>query len=199
VPDLIELRLPDPCLVVLVGPAGAGKTTFAARHFAPDEVLSSDAFRALIAGDPTDQRATAPAFAALHRALRRRLALGLLTVVDATSVGPADRRPLVRAAAEAGVPAIAIVLDLPEGIVLARNEARGSLAVPEQAVRRHLARVAASLRGPGLGAEGFARVVVLGEPSDVDAVRVIRAVASGGAGPATPSSSRARSARSPRP
>jgi protein phosphatase len=217
VPDSIELRVPDPCLVVLVGPAGAGKTSFAARHFARDEVLSSDAFRALIAGDPTDQRATAPAFAVLHRTLRLRLSRRLLTVVDATSVGPADRRPLVRIAEEAGVAAVAIVLDLPDGIVLTRNEARGGLAVPEAAVRRHLARLATSLRGPGLAVEGFAQVVVLREPADVDAVRVLRVgptgvtgvAGSGGgsadragsrvAGPATPSSSRARSARSRRP
>ncbi|HEY4751673.1 MAG TPA: AAA family ATPase, partial [Candidatus Limnocylindrales bacterium] len=110
--DPITLRLPDPCLVVLVGAAGAGKTTLAGRLFAADEVLSSDAYRELIAGDPTDQRATAPAFAALHRAVRRRLAQGLLTVVDATSVSPRDRRPLVRAAGAAGVPAVAVVLDL---------------------------------------------------------------------------------------
>ena len=40
-----EIVLPDPSLVVLIGAAGAGKSTFAARHFAPDEVLSSDRFR----------------------------------------------------------------------------------------------------------------------------------------------------------
>ena len=52
------LSIPDPSLVVLIGAAGSGKSTFAARHFAPGEVLSSDAYRALIAGDPADQRAT---------------------------------------------------------------------------------------------------------------------------------------------
>lgn len=170
--------------MVLVGPAGAGKTTFAARHFAPDEVLSSDAYRALIAGDPTDQRATAAAFAALHRALRHRLSRGLLTVVDATSAGPHDRRPLLAAAAAAGVVAVAIVLDLPEETVLARNRSRGELAVPEAAVRRHLARVAASLREPGLAAEGFATVMVVREPAAVDALRVVRVVSAGGGAPA---------------
>ena len=68
------LELPDPALVVLVGPAGAGKSTLAARHFAPDEVLASDAIRAELTGDPADQRATRRAFELLHRRLDARLA-----------------------------------------------------------------------------------------------------------------------------
>lgn len=178
----LELRLPDPCLVVLIGAAGAGKSTLAARHFAPQEVLSSDALRARIAGDPADQRATVPAFRALHSALRARLARGLLTVVDATSVAPRDRRPLLDAASLAGVPAVAIVLDLPADVVLARNAARGRFAVPEAVVLRHLARLAASLRPPGLVAEGFDAVVILREPGDVDRLRLRRV----GSGPRIP-------------
>ena len=174
VPNAFELHLPDPCLVVLVGAAGSGKSTFAGRHFAPGEVLSSDAMREQIAGDAADQRATGAAFAALHRALRHRLARGLLTVVDATSVSARERRPLLRAAAETGVPPIAIVFDLPAAVVLARNAGRSGRTVPEDAVQRHLDRVAASLRGPGLAAEGFARVLVLRDTSEVDALIVVR-------------------------
>jgi predicted kinase len=174
VPDRIELRLPDPCLVVLIGAAGSGKSTLAARVFAPDEVLSSDTLRELIAGDAADQRATGAAFAALHRALARRLARRQLTVVDATSASARDRRPLLRAAHEAGIPSIAIVLDLPAAIVLARNADRPCRVVPEDAVRRHLDRVAASLRPPGFEAEGFARVLVLRDPGAVDALVVTR-------------------------
>ncbi|MGZ6345348.1 MAG: AAA family ATPase, partial [Candidatus Limnocylindrales bacterium] len=58
----LSIELPVPCLVLLVGPTGAGKTTFAARHFRPTEVLSSDRFRALVADDEADLSATADAF-----------------------------------------------------------------------------------------------------------------------------------------
>ena len=39
----MRLTIPDYCLVVLIGASGSGKSTFAARHFLPTEVVSSDA------------------------------------------------------------------------------------------------------------------------------------------------------------
>src|SRR5919197_5801069 len=105
------VRIPDPSLVVLVGAAGSGKTTFAARWFAPEEVLSSDALREVVSGDAADQRATRSAFGILHRALTRRLAAGRLTVIDATNVQAYARRALLRRSALAGVPAVALVFD----------------------------------------------------------------------------------------
>jgi protein phosphatase len=171
-PSVIDL--PDPCLVVLIGAAGAGKSTFAARHFAPEEVLSSDAFREAIAGDPGDQAATRPAFSALHRSLVRRLAQGRLTVVDATSVKRASRIDLLRRARAAGIPAVAIVLDLPAGTVHERNLARGARTVPADAVDAQLAALAASMVAGGLDAEGFVTVARLRDPAAVDAVVVRR-------------------------
>jgi protein phosphatase len=169
------IELPDPSLVVLIGAAGSGKSTFAARHFAPTEILSSDRFRALVAGDESDQRATRAAFGRLHRELARRLASGLLTVVDATSVERTSRRPLMRLARAAAVPAIAIVLDLPAAIVVARNAARPRV-VDEMVVRNHLARLRATLDGPAspILLEGFAQVVVFRDPEEVDGIRIRR-------------------------
>jgi predicted kinase len=121
----LPLSLPEPYLVVLVGPAGCGKTTFAARHFAPDTVVSSDALREAIAGDAGDQSRNRVVFETLHREVERRLAAGRTTVVDATNVERHARRALVRIAERAGLPAVAIVFDLPLPVVLARNAARG--------------------------------------------------------------------------
>ena len=56
-------ELPPGGVVVLIGPSGAGKSTWAARHARPTEILSSDAYRALVADDPNDQDATLDAFA----------------------------------------------------------------------------------------------------------------------------------------
>lgn len=152
------ISIPEPCLVVLIGAAGAGKSTLATRLFAPAEILSSDAFRAIVSGDEADQGASRSAFAILHRELDRRMASGRTTVIDATSVTPLARRELVRRATAHAVPVVAIVLDLDQAAVLARNAARPDRVVPELAVRRQLAELVRSLRPGVLEAEGFAAV-----------------------------------------
>jgi predicted kinase len=168
------VAVPDPALVVLVGPAGSGKTTFAARHFAPGETLSSDAYRAIVGRDEADQRATAPAFAALHRQLGRRLAAGRFTVVDATNVERHARRALLVRAARAGVPSVAIVFDLPPELVLARNAARPGRVVDPRIVALHLRQLRVLLDGSSLATEGFDRLYVLRGPAKVDAVTIRR-------------------------
>ncbi len=168
----MEIVVPHLALVVLVGTAGAGKSTLAARHFPPTEVVSSDACRALVADDPADQAASDDAFEVLHLIVARRLARGRLTVVDATNVRPSSRAPLVALATEHHVPAIAVLLDLPPRIAAARDGARGPGAVGP-AVRRAQRALLLGSRD-GLAAEGFARVVVLSSPEEVDAVTVRR-------------------------
>jgi predicted kinase len=172
----IEIEIDDPSLVVLVGAAGAGKSTFAARHFAADEILSSDRFRAIVSGEEANQAATKAAFALLHRVLSRRLAERRLTVVDATSVQHGARRALIARANAARIPTIAIVLDLPPDTVIARNAARPARTVDMAVVRHQLAGVRSALDGPAprIQREGFVRIVVLREPDEVDRVTIRR-------------------------
>jgi predicted kinase len=85
------MRVPSPCLIVLVGPSGAGKSAWAAANFRPDQVVASDALRALVGSGQGDQRAGTDAFAVLDLVVERRLARGLLTVIDTLGLD-ADRR-----------------------------------------------------------------------------------------------------------
>lgn len=162
------IELPDPCLVVLVGAAGSGKSTLAARLFRSDQILSSDAYREAVSGDAADQRPTRVAFAILHRELDRRLRTGLTTMVDATNVTSFARRSLVSRARTAGVPAVAIVLDLEPAVVLARNESRSERVVPRAAVERQLAALARSVRMNEFAAERFTAIHVLRTAHDID-------------------------------
>jgi protein phosphatase len=166
--------VPDPCLMVLVGAAGSGKSTLAARLFGADQILSSDAFRGVLTGDQADQTATRAAFAMLHRALDRRLAEGLTTVVDATNVTRFARRSLVRRAEAHGVPAVAVVVDLDPTLVLARNATRAGRIVPAAAVQRQLDQLARSLRRDELANEGFAAIHLFRHPDDVAGLSLVQ-------------------------
>lgn len=189
----IGLAIPEPCLVVLVGVAGSGKSTFAARHFATGEILSSDGFRARVGRSEADQGASRRAFVALHAALERRLAAGRTTVVDATNVRADARRDLVRRATAAGVPAVAIVLDLPLADCLAGDLERVGRHVGTAVVERQWATLHATMYGsapgPATGStspaptsaspvdfagEGFAAVHRLESRAAVDSVTLRR-------------------------
>jgi polynucleotide kinase-phosphatase len=164
------LGLPEAGLVLLVGVSGSGKSTFAARHFRPTQVISSDHCRGVVSDDPDDQGASADAFALLNHIVGVRLRRGLLTVVDATNVRPESRRPLVAIAKEHDLPAVAVVLDVPERVAAARNRARTDRDLPPHVVprqrrdlRRHLSR---------MRREGFRAVHVLDGPEAAEAATV---------------------------
>src|SRR4051795_852406 len=107
------MRLPDPCLVVLVGASGAGKTHWAQAWFPSDQVVSSDRLRAVVGTGERDVRASRDAFEVLDLIVAKRLARRLTTVVDSTGLEP-KRRAAWRALAERyGVPAHAVVFDPP--------------------------------------------------------------------------------------
>jgi protein phosphatase len=164
------LPLPSDALVLLIGVAASGKSTFARRHFPPTAVLSSDALRAVITDDPHHQGATDDAFDLLHRILAMRLRRGRLTVIDATNVEAWARAELLAVARRHRRPAVAIVLDLPLDVALARNAARPAPRPPAAAVRRQHRWLRETV--DELGSEGFASVHVLRSADEVAAVRV---------------------------
>lgn len=159
------LTIPDLCLITLIGISGSGKSTFAARHFLDTEVISSDACRALVSDDENDQSASHDAFDVLHFIAAKRLAAGRLTVIDATSVQPESRRPLIALAREHHVLAVAIVLDVPVKVCAARNAARPDRSFGPHVLHQQHSQLRRS-RGE-LRWEGFHWVYVLSGEAEV--------------------------------
>ena len=168
----MNISIPELCLVALIGPTGSGKSHFASRHFKPTEVVSSDDCRAMVADDANDQAATPDAFALLNFIAATRLRSGRLTVIDATSVQPEARRSLVDLAREHDCLPVAIVLNMPEALCLARNRERPDRQFGGRVVRRQAQQLRRSLRG--LKREGFRHVFVLNSPEEVDSATVQR-------------------------
>lgn len=141
------LQLPSPSVIALIGAPAAGKSTFAAQHFGPEEVLSGD----------------------FVPELERRLSRGELTVIDAPLTRPDERRRVLEASRAHDLPAVAIVFDLPRQVLEERAvhlELDPATILPEFAeLRRTLG---------GLQKEGFRQVYVLHSVAEIDAAQVRR-------------------------
>jgi protein phosphatase len=166
------LTIPQLALVALVGASGSGKSTFARDNFGRYEVISSDTCRGLVADDENDQGATADAFDVLSYIAGKRLAAGRLTVIDATNVQREARRHLVELAKAHDVLPVAIVLDLPEALCVARNADRPDRDFGSHVIRRQHDQLRRSLRG--LAKEGFRRVHVLRSVQEIENATVVR-------------------------
>ena len=167
----MTIQIPDLALVVLIGASGAGKSSFARRHFLPTEIVSSDFCRGLVCDDESSLEATNDAFELVHFLARKRLKIGKLTVVDATNVQKEARAPLVKLARDNYVQPVAIVLDVPESVCLERNSSRPGRQFGSHVVRNHSRQMRQSLRG--LEKEGFRFVHVL-RLDDLENLQIVR-------------------------
>ena len=134
------MALPDPALVVLVGASGSGKSVWAAEHYRPDEVVSSDRLRALVGSGEHDLDASADAFALLDQIVAARLRRGLTAVVDTLGLDPARRLSYLGLARNSGMPAVAVLVDTDPVECRRRNRARDR-PVPAPALDGQLRRM----------------------------------------------------------
>jgi predicted kinase len=150
-----ELRtgvaLPDPALVVLVGPSGSGKSFWAAERYRPDEVVSSDRLRSLVGSGEHDLDASADAFALLDHIVAARLRRGLTAVVDTLGLDPERRRGYLELARGSGLPAVAVLFGTDAAECRRRNRAR-DVPVPAPVLdgqQRRMRTAAAEIGGEG--------------------------------------------------
>ncbi len=168
----MNLTIPEFALVVLIGASGSGKSTFAKKHFGPFETVSSDFCRGLVSDDMNSQEATVDAFDLVRVIAAKRLKNRRLTVIEATNVQEYARKPLVALAKEYHALPIAIVLDPPERVCIARNAQRPDRDFGKRIVAQHRQQLRRSLKR--LKREGFRRVFHLKSEEEIEAVTIER-------------------------
>ena len=166
------LSIPEYSLVLLIGPTGSGKSTFARRHFKETEIVSSDFCRALVADDENDQSATGDAFDLLRYIAAKRLKERRLTVIDATNVRAEDRKVLIDLAREYHALVVGFVFFIDQRICLERNANRPNRDFGSHVVRNHIRSLKRGFKGIRKR-EGVRQLYVFDSPEDVDAVEAI--------------------------
>ena len=158
------IAIPTPALVVLVGPSGSGKTTWARQRFAANEVVSSDALRAVVGSGEADLDASGDAFAVLDSVVAARTRRGLTTVIDTLGLDPARRAAAVAIGRAAGLPVVAVRFVTELEVCRRRNRLRDR-PVPAPALRAQFQRANTA----DLTIEGFDLVAVAVADTDTDA------------------------------
>lgn len=159
--------LPDPALVVLVGPSGSGKSAWAAQRYRPQEVVSSDKLRGVVGSGEHDLDASADAFALLDQIVAARLHRGLTTVIDTLGLDQARRQGYLELGRQSRMPAVAVLFDTDPAECRRRNRARGR-AVPAAVLDGQLRRMRAVTAE--IPAEGWDLVMAVdaAQPADLE-------------------------------
>ncbi len=170
-PDLYSIKVPPSSLVVLVGPAASGKSSWAKKHFSPSQIVSSDALRSIVADDEAMQEASSDAFMLLYKIIDARLRRGLLTVVDSTALTADSRRKLLTIAAGYGRSAIAVIFHIDEKLQYEWNDRR-SRSVNQRVLHEHRELAADAMSH--IPHEGFSAYYTIHSPQMIESVQVIR-------------------------
>jgi predicted kinase len=156
----MRITIPDPSLVMLCGPAGSGKSTFARKHFPETAIVSSDRCRAMIGDDESNLSVSRDAFEIFHQIIAARLRNGRLAVADSTALGVEARRELRQVGRRAGVTVILIVFNVSEDTSVKQDEARHR-RVGRPVIREQWERLQEALKA--ISHESYDHVVVLSE------------------------------------
>lgn len=164
------IDLPDPSLVLLVGPRGCGKTTFAKRFFDASEIVSFDECRQRV-GDsgPTPSNDARELFQTI---IQNRLFAGKMVVVDSDLMDGEVRRGLMTLARRHHLFAVVIAFKIDERFCIARNASRSDCVVSPYEVKREFEIVRKLVEAPSR--EGIRDIHVLDSPEAVDRVKVHR-------------------------
>jgi len=163
-----RVRLIRPSIVLLCGPAACGKSTFAARHFRPTQIISSDWARGRVCDDERDQRFNGQAFALVRYLAELRLGLNRLCVIDSTALTTPHRREFLDLAKKFQVPCVIFLFDVPLEKCQERDQLRDR-SVGAPVIERHF--LAFEQTKTDIRQEGFDQIVELSD-GDLDKVQI---------------------------
>jgi alkanesulfonate monooxygenase SsuD/methylene tetrahydromethanopterin reductase-like flavin-dependent oxidoreductase (luciferase family)/predicted kinase len=159
----------DPAIVVLIGAAAAGKSTWAKQRYRAQEIASSDDLRGVVGSGRDDLEASADAFRLLDDIVAARARRALTCVIDTLGLDPERRRGYLDIARRHGLRAVAVVFETPAPVVRERNRRRDR-AVPAPVLTAQLTR-ATQVRAE-VEAEGWDEIVIVEPglaPAELDA------------------------------
>jgi len=136
-------------LIVLVGPPGSGKTTWARRNGRGAVHVSQDGLIDAITPDGFDH-VYRPIYREAEDAVARAaLQAGHTVIVDRTNRTRAHRERWLEIAREASCPAAAVIMTTPEALCRERNAKRGRSRLSEARMERMLAALEPVQSGEG--------------------------------------------------
>jgi predicted kinase len=124
--------LPMRSLLVLSGPAGAGKSTFARKlvqthepqGFKETMIVSSDDCRALVCDDENNQQVNRDTFDLFHYIINKRMFLDRFTIADSTALYAAARHKMLDLATRHSYYTCLLVFNVPAEITQRRDQRR---------------------------------------------------------------------------
>lgn len=125
-------------LFVLVGISGSGKSWFANESLKENfEIFSSDAIRAEVFGDETDQAHNQEVFEILHKRLRFALKNGKNCIYDATNLNRKRRITFLKSIQDIDCKKFCFVVATPFELCIERDKNR-TRSVGEKVIRRQI-------------------------------------------------------------
>ncbi|HTK09949.1 MAG TPA: AAA family ATPase [Ktedonobacteraceae bacterium] len=164
-PAFCDIALPRRSLLVLCGPAGCGKSTFASAvlkqqrpPMQPTAIVSSDHCRALVCDDENNQQVNRDTFDLFYYIIHKRMFQNRFTIADSTALQPDARQRLLELAKKHQYSASIIVFNIDEHVCIERDRQRKRL-VGSQVITYHTGLLQQALHA--IPEEGWSQVYEL--------------------------------------
>jgi len=129
------MKLKKRSLVLLAGPIGCGKSTFAKRFF-NTHIVSADIMREMIAGDAGNQTVSRDAFDLMNLLIDTKMRFDFPVIVDNLNHRPSARKDLYKLADKYGYNKVVIVFDKTDLKTCQAQNAGRERVVPREIVEK---------------------------------------------------------------